>query len=276
MFSKIIENKLYIELGPTNLLVEVVDRDKNKIFNYIIENLPKMLWEISSEIKYLKMCSENNHCFKFDVTKKMYFSSKVFLPSFITPMVCVAGAVSEQLLENILSKFNPDKLLINNGGDIALFLNKKQSLKLLIANKNEIVLTLDGNKTRFGIATSGWRGRSFSLGIADSVTVIGNNACIADAAATMIANDINIVNHPNIERKKALEIDDHSDLKETFVTTFVGKLSEKEIEESLERGKKTAEKYINDKIILSAILNLKENYLFLGKKFPLTSKKIIL
>ena len=43
MFSKIIENKLYIELGPTNLLVEVVDRDKNKIFNYIIENLPKML-----------------------------------------------------------------------------------------------------------------------------------------------------------------------------------------------------------------------------------------
>ena len=189
------------------------------------------------------MRSDNNHCFKFDVTKKMYFSSKVFLPSFITPMACVAGAVSEQLLENILSKFNPNKLLINNGGDIALFLNKKQSLKLLIANNNEIVLTLDGNKTRFGIATSGWRGRSFSLGIADSVTVIGNNACIADAAATMIANDINIVNHPNIERKKALEIDDHSDLKDTFVTTLLESYLKKRLMNLLKGVKKCRKIY---------------------------------
>ena len=276
MFSKIIENKLYIELGPTNLLVEVVDKDKDKIFNYIIHSLPKILRQISSEIKYLKKCSENNHCFKFDITKKMYFSSKVFLPTFITPMACVAGAVSEQLLENTLSKFNPEKLLINNGGDIALFLKKKQSLRLLIANKNEIVLTLDGNYTTYGIATSGWRGRSLSLGIADSVTVIGHNAAIADAAATMIANDINILDHPNIKRKRALEIDDDSDLKETFVTTFVGKLSEKEIEDSLKKGKKTAEKYINDKIIFSALLNLKQKYMFLGKQFPLSSEKIIL
>ena len=121
MFSKIIENKLYIELGPTNLLVEVVDRDKNKIFNYIIENLPKMLREISSEIKYLKMRSDNSYKFKYDITKKMYFSSKFFYHHFITPMACVAGAVSEQLLENTLLKFNPEKLLINNGGDIAIF-----------------------------------------------------------------------------------------------------------------------------------------------------------
>ena len=80
---------------------------------------------------------------------------------------------------------------------------------------------------------------------------------------------------PNIKRKKALEIDDNSDLKDTFVTTFVGKLSEKEIEYSLKKGQETAEKYISDKIILSALLNLKENYLFLGKKFPLSSEKII-
>jgi ApbE superfamily uncharacterized protein (UPF0280 family) len=41
-----------------------------------------------------------------------------------------------------------------------------------------------------GIATSGWRGRSFSLGIADSVTVLARTAAQADAAATVIANAV--------------------------------------------------------------------------------------
>ena len=35
-----------------------------------------------------------------------------------------------------------------------------------------------------GIATSGWRGRSQSLGIADAVTVLADTAARADAAAT--------------------------------------------------------------------------------------------
>ncbi len=39
-----------------------------------------------------------------------------------------------------------------------------------------------------GVATSGWRGRSFSLGIADAVTVLAPSASLADAAATLIAN----------------------------------------------------------------------------------------
>ena len=41
-----------------------------------------------------------------------------------------------------------------------------------------------------GIATSGARGRSFSLGIADSVTVLAEDAATADAAATLIANAV--------------------------------------------------------------------------------------
>jgi len=43
-----------------------------------------------------------------------------------------------------------------------------------------------------GIATSGWRGRSFSLGIADSVTVLARTAAMADAAATIIANAVDV------------------------------------------------------------------------------------
>ena len=50
-----------------------------------------------------------------------------------------------------------------------------------------------------GIVTSGWRGRSFSLGIADSVTVLAQSAAMADAAAPVIANAVNVA-HPGIVR----------------------------------------------------------------------------
>ena len=54
MFSKIIEEKLYLEYGPTNLVVEAFHKDKQKIYNYIIENIDQMLIELSSELKKLR------------------------------------------------------------------------------------------------------------------------------------------------------------------------------------------------------------------------------
>ena len=48
------------------------------------------------------------------------------------------------------------------------------------------------HRVRFGPCaasrTSGWQGRSHSLGIADAVTVLAPSAAVADAAATLIAN----------------------------------------------------------------------------------------
>ena len=55
-----------------------------------------------------------------------------------------------------------------------------------------------------GIATSGWRGRSFSLGIADAVTVLAERASLADAAATLIANAVDLPGHPAVTRVPAL------------------------------------------------------------------------
>ena len=52
----------------------------------------------------------------------------------------------------------------------------------------DAMATLESQQPARGIATSGWRGRSFSLGIADAVTVLAETAAQADAAATIIAN----------------------------------------------------------------------------------------
>ena len=52
-----------------------------------------------------------------------------------------------------------------------------------------------------GVATSGWRGRSFSLGIADAVTVLARTGAAADAAATIIANAVDLPGHPAVDAR---------------------------------------------------------------------------
>ena len=81
-----------------------------------------------------------------------------------------------------------------------------------------------------GIATSGRHGRSFSLGIADAVTVLAKTAAQADAAATVIANAVDLPGHPAILRRPACELQPDSDLGDRLVTRDVGALSEQEIE----------------------------------------------
>ena len=86
-----------------------------------------------------------------------------------------------------------------------------------------------------GVATSGWRGRSFSLGIADSVTVLARDAATADAAATVIANVVN-VDAPGIERVPSNALRDDSDLGAIPVTVNVPPLDIPTVQRALRAG----------------------------------------
>jgi ApbE superfamily uncharacterized protein (UPF0280 family) len=107
-----------------------------------------------------------------------------------------------------------------------------------------------------GIATSGWRGRSFSLGIADAVTVLAAAAAMADAAATVIANAVDLPGHAGIERVRAVDIAPDSDLGDRLVTQAVGELTRNEIHIALEAGIKVAESLRSSGLIRAAALNL--------------------
>jgi ApbE superfamily uncharacterized protein (UPF0280 family) len=106
-----------------------------------------------------------------------------------------------------------------------------------------------------GIATSGWRGRSFSLGIADSVTVLANSAASADAAATMIANAVNC-DFAGIIRAPAEQLKDDSDLGSLLVTVDVPPLPPRSIAAALEGGRAEAEYWRDRGIIYAAALFL--------------------
>ena len=167
-----------------------------------------------------------------------------FRPAFITPMAAVAGAVAEAVLAVMVAP-GITRAYVNNGGDIALYLEPGGSLSCAIATTSglEDRITIRHADPVRGIATSGWRGRSWSLGIADSVTVLAKTASMADAAATMIANEVNLPGHPAITRRAACLCQADSDLGDRLVTVAVGPLTPADVRLALDRGEAAANRF---------------------------------
>jgi ApbE superfamily uncharacterized protein (UPF0280 family) len=171
---------------------------------------------------------------------------------FLTPMAAVAGAVAQELIA-AYQRPGITRAWVNNGGDIALHLAPGQSARVgLMADLSRfdaeaLARTVAGNLRTDagftvahaspvrGVATSGWRGRSQSLGIADSVTVLAATAADADAAATVVANAVNL-DDARIQRAPASSLRDDSDLGERLVTVAVPLLPPAVVQRALDAG----------------------------------------
>jgi ApbE superfamily uncharacterized protein (UPF0280 family) len=177
-----------------------------------------------------------------------------FRPAFITPMAAVAGAVAEEVLA-ALSGPGLTRAYANNGGDIALWLGPGEIFTCAVAASPMDRITICTTDPVRGIATSGWRGRSFSLGIADAVTVVARGAAMADAAATMVANAVNL-DHPGIQRRPAREVQCDNDLGDRLVTVAVPVLAPEERTLALDAGLRAAETFRARGLIEGAALFL--------------------
>ena len=179
--------------------------------------------------------------------------------AFITPMAAVAGSVADEMIAAMTAGRRLEKAYVNDGGDIALHLPEGASLTLAVAGTGHGFadrLTVGSDSPIRGIATSGWRGRSFSLGIADAVTVLARDAATADAAATLIANAVDLPEHPAVARAPANMLQPDTDLGDRLVTTGVGDLSTDDIALALSRGLAVAEDFRRRGLIEGAALFL--------------------
>jgi ApbE superfamily uncharacterized protein (UPF0280 family) len=187
---------------------------------------------------------------------------------FITPMAAVAGAVAEHVLAAMTEVADLRRAIVNNGGDIALHLATGERMRagvvgdLALPSLDATIEIASADPVR-GMATSGWRGRSQSLGIADAVTVLARNAAAADAAATMIANAVNI-DDPAIHRLPACKVRDDSDLGAIPVTVGVGPLSAAKVRSALENGARRAAELKDKSLIVAAYLQLQGQMLAIG------------
>lgn len=196
------------------------------------------------------------------VARRMYMAALPYADQhFITPMVAVAGAGADAILSAIVAAAPLTRAYVNNGGDIALHLSEGARFEIGMVDKADQPslfgrLTLDSRDPERGIATSGRHGRSFSLGIADAVTVLAEDAATADAAATMIANAVDLPGHPAILRVPAESLRPDSDLGDQLVTRSVAALSATDIGHALARGARYAEGLLATGRIYAAALHL--------------------
>ena len=188
---------------------------------------------------------------------------------YLTPMAAVAGSVADEVLA-AMRRAAPDltRAFVNNGGDIALHVAGDDTLTAglvtdLAAPALDGQITIGAQDGIGGIATSGWRGRSHSLGIADAATVLARDAATADAAATLIANDCT-ADHPAIRRLPARALKDDSDLGDLPVTVDVGPLPPDVVAAALARGAARAEQLRRDGHIVAASLALQGRFRIIG------------
>jgi ApbE superfamily uncharacterized protein (UPF0280 family) len=257
--------RLHLQDGPIDLIVEARGSETNvrAAYDAAARRFTGLLDELCGELPLLRKAADPTSCLlQGIVARRMHAAVAPFAADhFITPMAAVAGSVAEEILGAMLHRARLERAYVNNGGDIALHLADGQHFTVGLADRPDTpglmrTMIIDSNDPTRGVATSGHHGRSFSLGIADAVTVLAPTASQADAAATIIANAVDLPGHPAIVRCPAHDLQPDSDLGARLVTRGVGELSAGEIEGALEAGAACARELVAAGSIDGAALRL--------------------
>lgn len=258
-------HRLHMNDGPIDLIVEAFGDagEIEKAYRAAARRFGSILDELCSELSLLRQpCASEGEWPLGVVARRMMAAVMPYASEyFITPMAAVAGAVAEEVLTAMLDAACLSRAYVNDGGDIAIHLAAGATFVVGMVERPDRpslcgTATIDCTDPVRGIATSGWRGRSFSLGIADAVTVLAERAAAADAAATIIANAVDLPGHPAIVRVPASELAPDNDLGRRLVTQAVGDLTCTEVDQALASGLETAERLQKIGLIRSAALNL--------------------
>jgi ApbE superfamily uncharacterized protein (UPF0280 family) len=267
--------RLHLQDGPIDLIVEA-DGNEAEVrvaYDAAIRCFTGLLDQLCVELTALRTPAYSEKCTLHGaVARRMHAAVAPFAADhFITPMAAVAGSVAEEILAAMTDAAPLRRAYVNNGGDIALHLadGAQFSIGLMDRPDREGVMRsmmIASDDPIRGVATSGRHGRSFSLGIADAVTVLARTASQADAAATIIANAVDLPGHPAIRRCPAQELQPDSDLGGRLVTRDVGALSDREIADALEAGADSARRWLAAGLIEGAALRLSGETLIVGAR----------
>jgi hypothetical protein len=273
--------RLHLQDGPIDLVVEANGSAANvrAAYDAAVGRFTGLLDELCGELPLLRQAADPISCsLQGKVARRMHDAVAPYAADhFITPMAAVAGAVAEEILGAMLREAQLARAYVNNGGDIALYLADGEQFTVGLMDRPDaqgllrttIVRACDPTR---GIATSGRHGRSFSLGIADAVTVLARTAATADAAATIIANAVDLPGHPGIVRIPACDLQPDSDLGARLVTRGVCDLEDCEIVDALEAGATCARRLLTAGLIDGAALRLQGETVVVAQREMLKSE----
>ncbi len=278
-------NRLHCQYGPIDLVIEArgdapsVSRAYQAAahcFEPVLQQLVDELTVLRTPLDRISLAPSGPVATRmWDAIHRMHHGRTV------TPMIAVAGSVADHVLAAMAPIVGLTEVYVNNGGDIALWLAPGREFSVAICD-DPVTASLAGRFTISaadqigGIATSGWRGRSLSLGIADAVTVTARCAADADVAATLIANAVDLPGHQSIDRVRAIEQDPDSDLGEKLVTIGVGELTVFEVEQALSAGAKLAQSFVDQQLVSHVALGLNQQVQVVGEQQRLLEKADVL
>jgi len=262
------DGRWHFQHGPIDIVIGA-DGDAREVevaHEAAWQRFASVLDELVAELRALRQPVMGPCPLRGGIAQRMWWACRPYHSGFITPMAAVAGAVAQELIA-CYERDGVERAWVNNGGDIALHLAPGRSVRVglfadlarLDARRLLTGVAADGEfeiahalPVR-GVATSGWRGRSFSLGIADSVTVLARTAAEADAAATVIANAVD-VDDARIVRRPACELKDDSDLGAIPVTVDVPPLPPEMVTRALANGVRRADELRASGLVWSCLL----------------------
>ena len=278
------DGRLHLHHGPIDLVIgaDGTPGAVRQACSAAIDRFATVLEELVSELALLRTPVDQIACRPLGcVAARMWAATMphadIYRDAYyVTSMASVAGAVADEILSVMRDAAELDRIYVNNGGDIALYLHPAAvavpHYTVGICADPNAVLWSHVNPKEFagdwaakpvpdvfagtikitaadhigGIASSGWKGRSHSLGVADLVTVLAPTAAAADVAATLIANavwpdDNNKADWLGVHRQPADVLAPDSDLGSRLVTVHVDRLPDNVIVKALQRGAGVAE-----------------------------------
>lgn len=181
-------NKEVIEIDETHIRL-ITDLENHNLNDFILKirrQLKDYIYENPDFLTKLTPFDKNLNT-KYKIIQLMDKSSKI---ANVGPMAAVAGTISELCLNHLILKGS--KLSsVENGGDIAIINNKKMVCGIYTHTIKDIGFRLKPRNKPLGICTSSGKiGHSISFGNSESVTIIAEEASIADGLATSIANEV--------------------------------------------------------------------------------------
>lgn len=252
--------KLYIDNGPVQMYIsaERYGQPLSKAVRKTEKKVNDLLIALTKVLPYAQRpWPELSNSGNFPkVLENMIKAVAATQDEKMTPMAAVAGAFAD-IIADFLVEHGATKVIVNNGGDIAVRLKSGESIRVGISPqvgaKPTHFINVTADSKIGGIATSGLGGRSFTLGVANAVVILAKQATTADACATHIANSTNI-DSPAVTRCLAHTIDPYTDIPNLLVTTKLEKLQRYEVLTALDNGLSRVKQLKKEGLIYGAII----------------------
>ncbi|KUO49500.1 MAG: hypothetical protein APF76_10735 [Desulfitibacter sp. BRH_c19] len=263
MYTWLEPGRLFMDYGPIQMTISAFNFEEplNKEMEEACYYAAEQLKELASVISIAKLPSSEIREERLlpDVLKKMIKAVKECGDLTLTPMATVAGTFADKVADYIAAR-GATKVIVNNGGDIALRLANGESTKVgIVSDINHKsfshIITLDSDSGIGGIATSGFRGRSLTKGIASAAVAFGRTCREADAAATLIGN-YTYSDDSGIKQVLAEYLDPDTDIVGHLVTLSIGDLDPQTPSKALDNGIAKVRELVAKKSILGAAIFL--------------------